>query len=130
MNSTFDAEKVSQHIVNWLKEYAQKAHAKGFVIGISGGIDSAVTSYLCALTGLPVICVTLPIHQPANQMNHANAHSKMLQSKFNNVAEAETDLTAVCETMKNLVPPTTDEHKRNLTIANTRPRLLMTPLYY
>lgn len=55
MNSTFDAEKVSQHIVNWLKEYAQKAHAKGFVIGISGGIDSAVTSYLCALTGLPVI---------------------------------------------------------------------------
>lgn len=130
MNSTFDAEKVSQHIVNWLKEYAQKAHAKGFVIGISGGIDSAVTSYLCALTGLPVICVTLPIHQAASQVNRAKEHIKMLQSKFNNVSEAETDLTTVFETMKNLVPQTTDVHKLNLTLANTRSRLRMTTLYY
>src|SRR5690606_14954093 len=54
----------------------------------------------------------------------------MLQSKFNNVSEAETDLTTVFETMKNLVPQTTDVHKLNLTLANTRSRLRMTTLYY
>lgn len=130
MNSTFDVEKVSQHIINWLKDYAQKAHAEGFVIGISGGIDSAVTSYLCALTGFPVLCVTLPIHQAASQVNRAKEHIKILKSKFPNVSEAETDLTAVFETMKSQVPETTDEYKLNLTLANTRSRLRMTTLYY
>ncbi|MFA7445888.1 MAG: NAD(+) synthase [Flavobacteriaceae bacterium] len=130
MNSTFDTEKVAQHIVNWLKDYAQKANAKGFVIGISGGIDSAVTSYLCALTGLPVLCVTLPIHQATSQVNRAKEHIALLQNKFPNIAEAETDLTPVFETMKNVVPQTSDEYKLNLTLANTRSRLRMTTLYY
>ena len=56
-------EKVVDHIVNWLKDYATNAHTNGFVIGISGGIDSAVTSTLCAKTGLEVLCLEMPIHQ-------------------------------------------------------------------
>jgi len=52
-SSTFQAEKINQHIVKWLLDYANNAKVKGFVVGISGGIDSALTSTLCAQTGLP-----------------------------------------------------------------------------
>ena len=55
-------EKVTQHIVNWLKDYAVNAKMNGFVVGVSGGIDSAVTSTLCAKTGLEVLCLEMPIH--------------------------------------------------------------------
>lgn len=130
MNSTFDTKKVTQHIVNWLKEYAQKAKSNGFVVGISGGIDSAVTSYLCALTGLPTLCVEMPIHQAKSQVNRAKEHIALLQTKFENVAQAEADLTTVFDTMKILLPQNTDEHRLNLTLANTRARLRMTTLYY
>ena len=57
-------EKVSNYIVQWLKSYAENAGAQGFVVGISGGIDSAVTSTLAAKTGLPTLCIEMPIHQP------------------------------------------------------------------
>ena len=55
--SGIDPENVSHQIVNWLKNYAQNAHVNGFVIGISGGVDSALTSTLCAMTGMKVLCV-------------------------------------------------------------------------
>ena len=61
-------EKVIEHIVNWLRDYANNAKVKGFVIGVSGGIDSAVTSTLCAKTGLDLLCVEMPIHQGQNQV--------------------------------------------------------------
>ena len=67
-------EKVINHIVHWLKEYATKANVNGFVIGISGGIDSAVTSTLCAKTGLPVLCIEMPIHQAPSHVNRAQEH--------------------------------------------------------
>ena len=54
---------VSNYIVNWLKSYALKSSQNGFVIGVSGGIDSAVTSTLCAETNLPTIVVSLPIKE-------------------------------------------------------------------
>ncbi|MDX1783990.1 MAG: NAD(+) synthase, partial [Aequorivita vladivostokensis] len=56
-------EKVIDYIVDWLKSYATNAKMDGFVLGISGGIDSAVTSALCAKTGLRTLCVEMPIHQ-------------------------------------------------------------------
>ena len=61
-------EKVVNHIVNWLKDYATNAGVNGFVVGVSGGIDSAVTSTLCAKTGLNLLCVEMPIHQEENQI--------------------------------------------------------------
>jgi len=64
-----NSEKTVTHIVNWLKQYAEKAHAKGFVVGISGGIDSAVTSSLAALTKMPVLCLEMPIYQHVKQVN-------------------------------------------------------------
>ncbi|HQW42457.1 MAG TPA: NAD(+) synthase, partial [Flavobacteriales bacterium] len=63
-----DTARVIDHITNWLKAYCLENRQKGFVIGISGGIDSAVTSALCAQTGSPVLCVEMPIHQAATQV--------------------------------------------------------------
>ena len=62
-------EKVIDHIVNWLKDYASNAGIKGFVVGVSGGIDSAVTSTLCAKTGLSLLCLEMPIHQAKKSGN-------------------------------------------------------------
>ena len=56
-------EKVVKYIVDWLKKYNEKSKMKGFVIGVSGGIDSAVTSTLCAMTGVPVLCLEMEIYQ-------------------------------------------------------------------
>ena len=71
-------EKVIAYIVDWLKEYATNANAAGFVIGVSGGIDSAVTSTLCAKTGLKLLCVEMPIHQGENQVTRADGHINWL----------------------------------------------------
>ena len=70
--STIQTEKVNDYIVQWLKEYATTAKVNGFVIGISGGIDSALTSILCAQTGLKVLCVEMPIHQKVKFHEDAN----------------------------------------------------------
>lgn len=122
--------KVAEHIVTWLKEYVENAKVTGFVVGVSGGIDSAVTSTLCAKTGLPTLCVEMPIHQHINQVNRANEHIKKLRSRFENVTEAEVDLTSTFENFKQVIPAEKDSPKKDLSLANTRARLRMTTLYY
>jgi len=104
-------EKVIDHIVQWLKEYATKANMDGFVVGISGGIDSAVTSKLCAKTGLPTLI-------------------ELLKRDFDNVSDVCVNLTPVFEEFKNQVPTPKDATFLNLSLANTRARLRMTTLYY
>ncbi len=128
--STIQVEKVNQHIVNWLKEYASKAKVNGFVIGISGGIDSAVTSTLCAQTGLTTVCIEMPIHQDKTQVNRGKEHIEQLKNRFSNVKNDIADLTSVFETFKKEVPNSENEAKLNLSLANTRARLRMTTLYY
>lgn len=122
--------KVAKHITQWLKEYAEKAKVNGFVIGISGGIDSAVTSTLCAKTGLQTLCVELPIHQAKSQVNRANEHISFLKKQYNNVNEVEVDLTSTFEDFKTVVPKVDASPKVDLSLANTRARLRMTTLYY
>jgi NAD+ synthase len=128
--STIQVEKVNTHIVNWLKTYAENAKVNGFVIGISGGVDSAVTSTLCAQTGLQVLCVEMPIHQPHSHVTRGREHIEQLKNKFPNVTSVEADLTYVFESFKKIVPEHDDIHKLHLTQANTRARLRMTTLYY
>ena len=128
--STINVEKVNLHIVDWLKKYAENSKMKGFVIGISGGIDSAVTSTLCAQTGFPVLCVEMPIHQAQNQMSRGQEHIAHLKQKFKNVSSIEIDLTQSYDLFKSMVPNSSDEIKYNLSLANTRARLRMTTLYY
>ena len=128
--STIHVEKVNQHIVNWLKEYAVKANVKGFVIGISGGVDSAVTSTLCAQTGLATLCLEMPIHQDSTQVNRGKEHIEQLKKRFPNVTNEVADLTSVFETFKMVMPDSENEVKLYLALANTRARLRMMTLYY
>ncbi len=123
-------EKVIDHIVNWLKDYAAKSNVNGFVIGISGGIDSAVTSTLCAKTGLRTLCVEMPIHQAKSQINRAEEHITQLKKRFANISNVEVNLTTVFETFKTEVPTVVDSDQLFLTLANTRARLRMSTLYY
>jgi NAD+ synthase len=129
-NSTINCEKVNEHIVNWLKTYAENAKVNGFVIGISGGIDSAVTSTLCAQTGLTLLCVEMPIHQAQSHVNRAQEHITQLKKRFANVTDTRVDLTPVFESFKTEIPTSDNETKLNLSLANTRARLRMTTLYY
>ena len=125
-----NANKVTDYIVNWLKEYATNSKMEGFVVGVSGGIDSAVTSSLCAKTGFPTLCVEMPIHQAQSQVNRAQEHITQLKNRFNNVTDTCVDLTPVFEQFKQQTPIVNDDANLNLSLANTRARLRMTTLYY
>ena len=92
VSTKFKPEAVTEYIVNWLRDYAANAKVKGFVVGISGGIDSAVTSTLCAQTGMPTLCVEMPIHQAHNQVSRGREHIQQLKERFANVSSAEADL--------------------------------------
>lgn len=129
-STTFQAEKINQHIVQWLHDYASNAKVKGFVVGISGGIDSALTSTLCAQTGFPTLCIEMPIHQAESHIIRANEHIDQLKNRYPNVFNERVDLTPVFETFKNQVPSSKNEAVLNLTLANTRARLRMTTLYF
>ena len=125
-----NTEKVAKHIIDWLKEYAVNAKVNGFVVGVSGGIDSALTSTLCAKTGLPTLCVEMPIHQAASQVSRAEEHIAQLKKRFENVSEVRVDLTSTFEDFKSAVPSIDNQAKVDLSLANTRARLRMTSLYY
>ncbi len=129
-NTTLQTALVNDHIVKWLSEYAAKARAKGFVVGISGGIDSALTSTLCAQTGLNVLCAEMPIHQPESHLVRSNDHITQLMERFPNVQRTKTDLTAVFESFRSLFPQDSGAALYDHTLANSRARLRMTTLYY
>uniref|UniRef100_UPI002623722D NAD(+) synthase n=1 Tax=uncultured Lutibacter sp. TaxID=437739 RepID=UPI002623722D len=123
-------EKVVDHIVNWLKDYAKNTGVNGFVIGISGGIDSAVTSTLCAKTGLQLLCVEMPIHQAASHVSRGQEHIAQLKNRFPNVSDIIVDLTPVFEEFKTEVSLDGKQATVAMALANTRARLRMTTLYY
>jgi NAD+ synthase len=123
-------EKVVTHIVNWLKDYANNAKVNGFVIGISGGIDSAVTSTLCAKTGLDLLCIEMPIHQSKNHVSRGKEHIEQLKKRFPNVKDIQVDLTPVFEEFKTEVSIDGQQATVDMALANTRARLRMTTLYY
>ena len=128
--SKIEVREVNTYIVTWLRDYATQAKVNGFVIGISGGVDSAVTSTLCAQTGLKTLCVEMPIHQHESQVNRGKEHIEQLKARYPNVENSIVDLTSTFETFKNAVPTNTDAAKLHLSLANTRARLRMTALYY
>ncbi|NRB84248.1 MAG: NAD(+) synthase [Winogradskyella sp.] len=124
------AEKIVDHIVNWLKEYAVDARVNGFVVGVSGGIDSAVTSTLCAMTGLDLLCIEMPIHQAVSHVTRAQEHISQLKNRFSNVSDSRVDLTPVFEEFKTEVSLDGKDETVDMALANTRARLRMTTLYY
>jgi NAD+ synthase len=123
-------DKVVEHIVKWLDEYAQSSHSKGFVVGVSGGIDSAVTSSLCALTGRPTLLLEMPIHQAKSQVDRAQEHIKTLRSKHSNVSDLVVNLTPVYDAMVLALDAPAITPVVEMARANTRARLRMSTLYY
>lgn len=115
-----------QLIVQWLKLQLQTTKQKGFVIGVSGGIDSAVTSTLCALTGAPVIAVSMPIHQAKTENSRAERHLQWLTERYPNVQVTIADLTPIFDTYREQIHSITED---DLVAANLRSRLRMTTLY-
>jgi NAD+ synthase len=120
-------QKVIDHIVTWLTDYCRQAGTKGFVVGVSGGIDSAVTSALCARTDLPTLCLEMPLHQHISQVSRAASHLDGLLARYPNVTRNSVELTASFETLKQALP---DLENDEMSLVNTRARLRMTALYY
>lgn len=119
-------KEVIDHIVSWLKDYSDKSHTEGFVIGISGGIDSALTSTLCAKTGKKCIVLSMPIRQNKSEFDRGAEHIEWLKKKFANVSSHVVDLTGIFEKMESDFPK---EIQDFMSMANTRARLRMTTLY-
>ena len=122
-----DWGKLCEDISDWIKRYADENEISTLVVGISGGIDSAVTSTLCAKTGLETIVVSMPIHQESSQYNLAGRHIEWLESRWTNVSSHLVDLT---ESYDSYVEGTLGGLEiSELSLANTRARLRMTTLY-
>jgi len=123
-------QETIEYIVNWLKTYTEKSGTKGYIVGVSGGIDSALTSNLVALTGFPVTCVEMPIYQSPNQVSRARKHIEKLQKQFSNVSQLEVDLSPVFDHFISSLPNVPGSEAKEMSLVNSRARLRMTTLYY
>lgn len=119
-------ERVIEYVVDWLARYCDASGLQGFVVGVSGGIDSAVTACLCAATGRRTLLLNLPIHQAADQKARGAEHSASLVKRHPCAEAATFDLTAAFDTLAAALPT---EIRDDLTMANTRSRLRMATLY-
>ena len=126
MNRITDYPKLKTDIKNWMTDYIKSSGMNCFVVGVSGGIDSAVASTLAAETEYPVFALGMPIHQKEEQETLSDAHLKWLSEKYSNVESHKVDLTNTFDTFKHdLERYATDNHA----LANTRSRLRMVTLY-
>ena len=130
-----DNSKIINFIVDWLSDYCDDNSIKGFVVGVSGGIDSALTSTLCCMTQKPVLCIQMPIHQSKNEIIRSSNHIKWLEQHFTNIISIEDNLSSVYEefvksknSARNLL--TDKDENKQLALANTRSRLRMVNLYF
>ena len=121
-----DWSELADEITAWIADYAESNGISTLVIGVSGGIDSAVSSTLSARTGLPTIVVNMPIHQDPEQYELSNKHISWLESNFDNVEGRLVDLTDTYDKFNEQM----NEHDlSSLALANSRARLRMTTLY-
>lgn len=120
-------EAVKEHIVDWLSQYLEQTPLKGFIVGVSGGVDSALTAHLCALTGKPVVLLNMPIRQKADEFERSNLQIIDLKKRFSNVSDYEIDLGDTFKKLELIFPK--DTVNDGLAMANTRARLRMLTLY-
>ena len=114
-------------IVDWIESYATNINKQSvsLVIGVSGGVDSALTSTLCAKTGLRTIAISMPIKQNLSQHDLSLRHLDFLKNNFNNVEVQTIELDSVFSSFQN----TMKSHDSDLAFANSRSRLRMVTLY-
>ena len=119
-------DKIS-YIINWIKNYTKsiKSQPISLIIGVSGGVDSALTSTLCAHTGLKTIAISMPIKQNSTQHDLSLRHLDFLKKKFDNVDCKIIELDNIFKTFQN----TMKDFDSELAFANSRSRLRMVTLY-
>ena len=127
MNRIKDYDRLAFDIDRWLKDYYYMHSIKAFVVGVSGGIDSAVVSTLCAETELPTYVLTMPLHSKKENTKLSDAHAKALMKKYSNVRVVNIDLSDTYESL--LFNIDQDFVNNKLANANTKSRLRMVSLY-
>jgi NAD+ synthase len=127
MNRIIDYEDLSEKIQDWIKEYVRFNNIKTLVIGVSGGIDSAVVSTLCSRTELPTIVVGMPINSNSENTRLSNLQIEILSKTYKNVEGYNVDLSSVFESFKS--NKIFDRFNSELGFANTKSRLRMISLY-
>ena len=127
MNRIKDYDQLKFDIDRWLKDYYYMYAIKAFVVGVSGGIDSAVVSTLCAETELPTYILTMPLHSKEGNTALSDAHAKSLMKKYSNVRVVNIDLSDTYESL--LFNIDQDFVNNQLANANTKSRLRMVTLY-
>ena len=122
-----EASKKINFIKDWILNYVNSMpiKAKSLVIGISGGVDSSVSSTLCAMTGIKTIVLTMPIKQKVDQHDLSLKHQKWLKDKFNNVEAHTVPLDELFNSFKSSLSKFDNDHG----MANSRARLRMASLY-
>ena len=122
-----DRLEKAQFISNWIKEYVEKmpSKAQSLIIGISGGIDSSVSSTLSAMTGIKTIVLSMPIKQKSSQHDLSLKHQEWLVKNFNNVEAHTLNLDKLFETFES----TLSNFDSELGMANSRARIRMSTLY-
>ncbi|MDC0506046.1 NAD(+) synthase [Candidatus Gracilibacteria bacterium] len=122
-------EKVVNDISKWIGDEAIKAGNKGLVVGVSGGVDSAVVSTLCAMSGQALTVLELPIHQAPDQVSRSAEHIAWLKENFSNVTSHIMDLSKTFDTFQEIQLPGDDIESEDLADANLRSRIRMCQLY-
>ncbi len=126
MDRIEDYQELKERIVKWIKDYANENKIQSLVVGVSGGIDSAVVSTLCAETGLPTFPLGMPIHQDSDQESLSDIHLAWLEKRYKNVKTLKFNLTKVFEKFKEALE---DYSHDDLALANSRSRIRMITLY-
>ena len=119
-------ERIASHIKSWLVDYLNKSNLNGFVVGVSGGVDSALTASLAASTGFPTLLLNMPIFQADTHIKRSDKQIAQLKNEFNNVSGAKIDLSDPFRAFKNQLPSSVQDE---LSMANARARIRMTTLY-
>ena len=127
MNRIKDYDQLKFDIDKWLKDYYYMYAIKAFVVGVSGGIDSAVVSTLCAETGFPTYVLTMPLHSKKGNTELSDLHAYGLVEKYSNVTLVNVDLSNTYESL--LFDIDQDFVNNKLANANTKSRLRMVTLY-
>ena len=120
-------EDLTDRIVGWIKDYYWENNIKALVVGVSGGIDSAVVSTLCAKTGLPTYVLTMPLHSKEENTELSELHAYGLVEKYSNVTLVNVDLSETYDKFMFWIDNTFTSNK--LANANTKSRLRMVSLY-
>ena len=132
MNRITDYPRLKTRIVSWIKDYAIVNNIKSLVVGVSGGIDSAVVSTLCAETGLPTYVLSMPLLSKVDSDKLSDSHANTLEEKYNNVTKIRVELSGVYDKFVHSLNWWTGSYQytiNELANANTKSRLRMVTLY-